>query len=271
MKWGPTEPSQGSYSYTQGDTVLNNAKAAGQIIRGHNLVWYNQLPSWLSSSASSSQLISIMTDHITNEVTHYKGQVYAWDVVNEPFSDSGGMRSWLFQNTVGTSYINTAFTTAHAADPNAKLYLNDYNLEYESSKFDTALSTITSMVNAGIPIHGVGFEGHMIVGSVPSAATMAAQMNKFTALGLEVAFTEIDIRMTLPSTAALLAQQKTDYQTMVQACMMVTKCVGMTVWDYTDKYSWVPGTFSGQGAACPWDANLVKKPAYDGIVAGLTA
>jgi len=272
MKWGPTEPSQNTYTYTQGDQILSLATSHNMIVRGHNLCWYEQLPSWLSSgSFNNATLVSILQSHITSEVTHYKGQVYAWDVVNEPFDDSGGMRSWLYQNTVGTSYIADAFTAAHAADPNAKLYLNDYNLEYSGAKFNTALSTITSLVQQGVPIHVVGFEGHMIVGSVPSAASIAANMNQFTALGLEVAFTEIDIRMTLPATAALLQQQATDYQTMVTACMMVEKCVGITVWDFTDKYSWVPSTFSGQGEACPWDANLQPKPAFNGIVAGLNS
>ena len=76
----------------------------------------------------------------------------------------------------------------------------------------------------------------MIVGEVPSASALATQMNTFTAMGLEVALTELDIRMTLPATTALLAQQQTDYQNMVTGCMMVSKCVGITLWDFTDKY-----------------------------------
>ena len=94
-------------------------------------------------------------------------------------------------------------------------------------------------------------------------------MAAFTALGVDVAITELDIRMTLPSTAALLAQQSTDYQTTVNACLQTARCVGITIWDYTDKYSWVPSTFSGQGAALPWDNNLAKKPAYSGILSAL--
>ena len=94
-------------------------------------------------------------------------------------------------------------------------------------------------------------------------------MAAFTALGVDVAITELDIRMTLPSTAALLAQQSTDYATAVNACLQTARCIGITIWDYTDKYSWVSSTFSGQGAALPWDANLVKKPAYTGILNAL--
>lgn len=94
-------------------------------------------------------------------------------------------------------------------------------------------------------------------------------MAGYTALGVDVAITELDIRMTLPSTAALLAQQSTDYASTVAACVQTQRCVGITIWDWTDKYSWVPGTFSGQGAACPWDSNFAKKPAYTGILNAL--
>ena len=82
---------------------------------------------------------------------------------------------------------------------------------------------------------------------------MQTQLSTFAATGVEVAITELDIRMTLPSTPALLQQQKTDYTNVINACMGVDACVGITIWDWTDKYSWVPSTFPGQGAACPWD------------------
>ena len=114
------------------------------------------------------------------------------------------------------------------------------------------LNLVKSLQADGVPIDGVGFQGHLIVGSVPS--NLQSQLEAFTALGIEVAITELDIRMTLPETDALLAQQKTDYENVIAACNAVAGCIGVTIWDYTDKYSWVPSTFSGQGAALPWDA-----------------
>jgi len=129
------------------------------------------------------------------------------------------------------------------------------------------VNLVRSLKASRVPIDGIGVQAHLIVGQVPS--TLQANLAQFAALGVEVAITELDIRMTLPATAALLAQQRIDYQTVVAACKAISGCVGITLWDWTDKYSWVPGAFSGQGAACPWDANLVKKPAYNGIVAGL--
>ena len=110
-------------------------------------------------------------------------------------------------------------------------------------------------------------QAHFIVGSTPSLSAQTANLGSFTALGVEVAYTELDIRFTsLPSTAAGVAQQSTDYANTVSACLATLNCVGITIWDYTDKYSWIPSTFSGQGDALLWDANLVKKPAYTAVV-----
>lgn len=96
-----------------------------------------------------------------------------------------------------------------------------------------------------------------------------SNINSFATRGVEVAFTELDIRMQLPSNDAKLAQQATDYQDTVEACVETDGCVGVTIWDWTDKYSWVPNTFQGYGDACPWDQDLRKKPAYDAILKAL--
>ena len=186
----------------------------------------------------------------------------------EPFNDDGTWRTDVFYNTLNTTYISIALQAARAADPAAKLYINDYNIEQTGSKSTAMLNLVKQLIADGVPIDGVGFQSHFIVGSVPTS--FQTTMEQFTALGLEVAITELDIRMTLPATDALLAQQSKDYQNVVQACMNVAGCVGITIWDWTDKvsssllkfatrltclqYSWVPNTFSGQGAACPWDA-----------------
>ena len=269
-EWDAIEPSQNTFTYTQGDAVRDLAKKNGQKLRCHNLVWHNQLPSWVSSGTwTNATLIAALKYHITNEVTHYKGSCYVWDVVNEALNDDGTYRADVFYNTIGPAYIPIAFAAAAAADPSAKLYYNDYNIENPGAK-STAAQNIVKMIQAyGARIDGVGLQSHFIVGSTPSTASQTTNMNTFTALGVDVAITELDIRMTLPSTDALLAQQSTDYASTVKACLAVTGCVGITIWDYTDKYSWVPSTFSGQGAALPWDANLNKKPAYNGILSAL--
>ncbi|EEA22369.1 hypothetical protein TMatcc_008189 [Talaromyces marneffei ATCC 18224] len=270
MKWQPTEPTQGTYTFSDGDQIASLAKSNNDYLRCHTLAWYNQLPSYITSGSWTNQtLIAALQEHIKGVVTHYKGQCYAWDVVNEALNEDGTYRQNVFYQHIGEAYIPIAFAAAAAADPNAKLYYNDYNIEYAGAKATGAQGIVKLVKAAGGRIDGVGFQSHFIVGQTPSLAAQKANLASFTALGVDVAITELDIRMTLPDTSALQAQQSTDYQTTTTACVQTKGCVGITIWDFTDKYSWVPGTFSGQGDACPWDSNYNKKPAYYGILAGL--
>ena len=265
MKWDTTEPSNGSYNFAPGDSIVSFAQAHGMRVRGHNLVWQNQLPSWVSN-LPASQVQSAMENHITSEVSHYKGKIYAWDVVNEPFNGDGSFVSDAFYKAMGSGYIADALRTAHAADPNAKLYLNDYSIEGENAKSNAMYNLVSSLKAQGVPIDGVGFESHFILGQVPS--DMLANMQRFAALGVDVAVTELDDRIQLPATSANLQQQATDYATVVKDCLAVSRCVGVSQWGVGDADSWIPGTFSGYGAATMYDSNYQPKPAY---TAALTA
>lgn len=263
MKWDTVESSQNSFNFGPGDQVVSFATANNMRVRGHNLVWHSQLPGWVTS-LPTNQVQAAMENHITKEATHYAGKVYAWDVVNEPFDDSGNLRTDVFFQAMGSGYIADALKTAHAADPTAKLYLNDYNIEGSGAKSDAMFSLVSSLKQQGVPIDGVGFESHLILGQVPS--TMQANMARFANLGLDVAITELDIRMNTPSTATTLAQQANDYKTVVDDCLAVSRCVGITTWGVTDKYSWIPNTFSGQGAALLFDENYNAKPAFTSVL-----
>ncbi|KAH7911462.1 glycoside hydrolase family 10 protein [Hygrophoropsis aurantiaca] len=268
MKWDAIEPEQNVFDFTGGDQIADLAEQTGKIIRGHNLVWYSQLPSWVTDTTWTAEtLTSVIQTHVTTEVSHYAGKIYAWDVINEPFNDDGTFRTDVFYDTLNSTYINIALTAARAADPDAKLYINEYNLEYTGAKIDAMVQLVTDLKASGTPIDGIGIESHYILGDV-SASELQTNMEALTALGVEVAITELDVRIDLPATDADLEQQKSDYETVVGVCMAVSGCVGVTIWDYTDYYSWIPATFPGYGAACPWDENLVPKPAYDGIVLG---
>ncbi|KAG6812367.1 hypothetical protein H0H92_003178 [Tricholoma furcatifolium] len=253
-----TEPEQGTWTFTEGDAIVTLAQSNGQLVRAGSPLELGPMKRSLQSFPTTAELLLVIMQ-----------EKYSWDVINEPFNDDGTWRSDVFYDTMGEYFVPVALNAARAADPKAKLYINDYNIEGTGAKSTAMVNLVQSLQAAGVPIDGVGIQGHLIVGEVPT--TMVENMLQFTALGIEVAITELDIRMTLPETAALLEQQKSDYQTVIEACNSVPGCVGVTLWDYTDKYSWVPSTFSGQGAACPWDENLVKKPAYDGIVAGWTS
>jgi endo-1,4-beta-xylanase len=268
MKWDTTEPANGSYSFGAGDAIVAFATSHSQRVRGHNLVWHSQLPSWVSS-LPLNQVQAAMESHITTEATHYKGQVYAWDVVNEPFNDDGSLRQDVFYNAMGSGYIADALRTAHAADPNAKLYLNDYNIEATGAKSNAMYSLVSSLKSQGVPIDGVGFESHFILGQVPS--TLLANMQRFAALGVNVAITELDDRIQLPASSANLQQQATDFAAVVNACLQVPACPGVTQWGVGDADSWIPGFFSGYGSATMYDSAYQPKPAYTATANALGA
>ncbi|QFQ99843.1 endo-1,4-beta-xylanase [Streptomyces phaeolivaceus] len=268
MKWGSVEPTRGNFNWTEADQIVAFAEAHDQDVRGHTLVWHSQNPSWLTNGTwTPAQLGTLMNDHIALEVGRYKGRLAAWDVVNEPFNEDGTYRQTVWYNGLGADYIAQALTAARAADPAARLYINDYNVEGVNAKSTALYNLVRDLKARGVPIDGVGLQAHLILGQVPS--TLQQNIQRFADLGVDVAITELDIRMQLPSTAAKLAQQRTEYDAVVKACVAVTRCTGVTVWGFTDSDSWIPDTFPGQGAATPYDENYAPKPAYYGIVTAL--
>ena len=130
-------------------------------------------------------------------------------------------------------------------------------------------SLAQSLLAQGVPLNGIGFESHFILGQIPS--DMQANMQRFANLGLDVAVTELDDRITLPATSANLTQQATDFSNVVKDCLGVSRCVGVTQWAVGDADSWVPGAFSGQGAATMFDQNYNPKPAFTAVQNTLAA
>ncbi|WP_214408443.1 endo-1,4-beta-xylanase [Sphaerisporangium fuscum] len=268
MKWDATELSRGQFTYANGDAIVSHAQANGQKVRGHTLVWHNQTPSWVQN-LGATDLQSAMENHIANVVGHYKGQIYAWDVVNEIFNEDGTFRGSFWYQKLGQNFVAAAFRAARAADPAAKLYINDYNVEGVNSKSTAMYNLVKTLKSQGVPIDGVGFQAHLILGQVPS--DLRQNIQRFADLGVDVALTELDIRMQTPSDSGKLSTQRSDYNKVFTACLAVSRCVGITIWGITDKYSWVPDTFPGQGAALPYDENYNAKPAYSGILDALNA
>ncbi|WP_199199034.1 endo-1,4-beta-xylanase [Amycolatopsis sp. CA-128772] len=266
MKWDTIEPGNGSYNFGPGDNVVSFAQAHAMRVRGHNLVWHAQLPGWVNS-LPRNQVQGAMEAHITTEVNHYKGKIYAWDVINEPFNEDGSLRQDAFTAAMGTGYLADAIRTAHTADPAAVLYINDYNIEGQNAKSNALYSLAQSLLSQGVPLGGIGLESHFIVGQVPSS--MLANMQRFAALGLDVAITELDDRVPLPASSGNLQQQATDYATVVKNCLAVTRCPGVSQWGVGDADSWIPGTFPGYGAASMYDNNYRPKPAYTATATAL--
>lgn len=264
QKWEAVQPTLRQFVYNNSDVVASRAKANRQLFRCHTLTWHSQLPQFVSTTSwTRATLTAAIQAHIANVVGHFKGQCYSWDVVNEALADNGTFRNDVFLQTLGTDYLGISFTAAAAADPDTKLYYNDFNLETIKAKADGAVAIVKILQSANVRIDGVGFQAHFNVGQTPNKTSLVATMERFTSLGLDVTLSELDIAHTkLPATPSALEQQSRDYVSAVDACLAVPKCVGITVWQFTDKYSWIPSTFPGKGDACLFTANYTKKPAY---------
>jgi endo-1,4-beta-xylanase len=261
MKWDAIEGTKGSPRYTSGDQLVTFAQQSNMKIRGHTLIWHSQVPGWVNS-LSKTDLEAAMKKHITEVVTHYKGKLYAWDVVNEVFNEDGTLRDSIWKRNFNSSFIAEAFKMAHEIDPSAKLYINDYNVEGKNKKSDGLYNLVKELQSQSVPVHGVGLQAHFTSGQLPH--DLAENMQRFAALGLDVAITELDIGMQTPSNAQKLDQQAKDYATVFKACTSVSRCVGVTIWGFTDKHSWISGA-----SALPWDDNYKPKPAVASIEAAL--
>jgi endo-1,4-beta-xylanase len=265
MKWEALEPQPGVYDYAAADRLVQFARANNQKVRGHVLVWHNQNPAWLTEDAyTPAQLREILRKHVIETARHFKGKIWHWDVVNEIFNDDGTWRDTIWYRNLGPGYVADAFRWAHRADPNARLYLNDYNNEGLSPKSDAYYALVKQLKAEGVPVQGYGVQGHLAV-QYGFPSTTLQNLRRFEKLGLDTAFTEVDVRMPLPEDPIKVQAQAQGFTTLLQACLLADRCVSYTLWGFTDRYSWVPGVFDGQGSATPLTADLTRKPAYAAI------
>jgi endo-1,4-beta-xylanase len=276
LKFAETEPAAHVFNFCPGDEMVAYAQANGMKMRGHNLVWWIDLPDWLTNgNYSSAEASSILLEHINTVVGHFKGELVDWDVVNEALSDTPpyGLKPSYWLTQLGSNYVDMAFQWAHAADPNAKLFYNDYGGEGLGGKSDGIYSYVKGMLSRGIPINGVGLQMHVALDNAPSQGDISANMARLGALGLEVHVSEMDVRLAVNSdgvaSAADLASQAVIYQNVISACLANSNCTAFLTWGITDLYSWIQSTYPGFGAGLLLDQQYNPKPAYNSVSAAL--
>ena len=279
MKWETIHPAPERFDFSQGDRLVAFAISHRMKVRGHTLVWHQQNPRWLTEGRHTpDQLARILEQHIKTVVGHYRGKVFAWDVVNEAFDESAPVRlrstTWYDQPGIGhagkgDAYIEDCFRWAHAADPNALLFYNDVEAEAMNPKSDGIYAMVRDFRQRGVPILGVGFQMH--IGNLhPDIASISENIGRFTTLGVQVHITEMDVAVPVDADGyarpADLQLQADVYRQIASACLAHVGCTAIQTWGFTDKYSWI-GSHSKhtQGAALLFDREYRPKPAYDAL------
>ena len=304
LKWEVVHPEPQSYDFSQADQIVDFATRHGMKVRGHALVWHRQNPEWLTEGKyTSGELAEILEKHIKTVVGHYRGKIFAWDVVNEAFDElrPGELRSTIWRDQPGIaiassyelratsnpgrselearsstqsySYIERCFRWAHEADPQALLFYNEAEAETMNPKSDAIYAMVRDFRQRGVPIDGVGFEMH-IAHLNADVASISANIKRFTALGVQVHITEMDVALPVDAEGNARAEdlqlQADLYRQIAGACvshrLSDSGCTAIQTWGFTDKYSWI-GSHSKhtQGAALPFDRNYRTKPACEAL------
>ncbi|MBZ5657646.1 MAG: endo-1,4-beta-xylanase [Acidobacteriia bacterium] len=280
MKWEVLRPDSQSFDFSQADRLVDFAGQHSMKVRGHTLVWHQQNPPWLTQGQfTPDQLAGLLETHIKTVVGHYRGKVFAWDVANEAFDEQprlGQLRDTIWYNRPGiglagngTAYLERCFRWAREADPQALLFYNEAEAEALGPKSDAIYAMVQDFRKRGVPIDGVGFEMH--IGNLHSdISSFSANVGRFTALGVQVQITEMDVSLPVDAhgnaSAEDLQRQADMYRQVAAACLSHRGCTAIQTWGFTDKYSWIGWQSKGtRGAGLLFDRNYVPKPAYQAL------
>jgi len=258
MKMGPIHPEENRYNWKDADAIVNFAQRHHMRVRGHNLCWHEQTPSWLFKDSQNNEvtkavLLQRLKEHITTVVNRYKGKIYAWDVVNEAIADDSTqfLRASPWLRICGEEFIAKAFEYAHEADPEAQLFYNDYNTE-RPEKRARVYRLLKQLIDAGVPITGVGLQGHWSIYE-PTQEALQSTIDRFSALGLKVQITELDVSIYPweKSSRGRRPDEQDAYTPDLQNRQ-------------SDQYKMLFSTFRSNAAHAPADAPIIR-PAISGL------
>jgi endo-1,4-beta-xylanase len=259
MKFGEIHPEECRWDWEETDRIAAYARQKGLVMRGHSIIFHNQTPRWLFRSGkgdepvSKKELFKRLEDHITALTQRYNNIVYAWDVLNEVIDvekgDDKNFRRSSWYRIGGRELYEFAFKLMREACPNAKLFYNDYNIE-EGEKLEAALRFLSGLLDSGIPVHGVGIQGHWYY-NYPNEDTLHTAIERYAALGLDIEFTEVDISAyeyddkrtqvdyfpSMPEDR--LHQQAQRYREIFRIAANYPAVKNITTWGIADNHTWL--------------------------------
>ena len=290
MKFG-VEPSENVFDFSDADYLVGFAQAHGMRIHGHNLIWHAYLPKWVQDfSGDSSAWENLFKTHIQTEVTHFKGKVVSWDVVNEAFNDDGTLRKAhstpsangtkdgsIWARNLGDDYVARAFKYAHEADPDALLFYNDYGQDYAPAKLTALLNMVKDFKSRGIPINGIGLQMHIRISSDNNSIKNV--ITQCAATGLQIHISELDISMskdtknsslTYTSASKQLESDKYEFiSSTYKSVVPAAQQFGITTWGVSDATSWLRSAIQTNEWPLLFDDNYLPKPCFYGFENGL--
>jgi endo-1,4-beta-xylanase len=279
MKWERIRPEPDGFDFENADWLVNFADQNGLLVHGHTLAWHLQMPPWFDEVANRRNAEKLLTGHIETLVGRYAGGVRSWDVVNEaiaPEDDRGdGLANTPWVRFLGPGYIDLAFRTAAAADPDAILVLNDYGVEYPDDYSELRrshlLDLLTGLVASGTPVHALGVQSHLFADRAPDFERFERFLADVAALGLDIMITELDARdhgLPADETARDCLVAET-YRAFLDVVMATPSLRSLAVWGLSDRYSWLNYMESRDDGESmrplPLDSNLQRKPAWNAI------
>lgn len=244
LKWQFVHPQPGVYDFNEADTLVDLAHTNSLSVHGHTLVFGEANPAWVrklpvATTADKQRIKDIMVEHITQTVSHFKGRITSWDVVNEPLADYdtqaglNGLRAHLWYRALGEAYIGEAFRAARAADPEAALYMNEFGLEMDDERWQTFLSLIKRLQSQNVPIDGIGFQAHVYEpGDEIDPTVLRQRIRTLAALGLTSRISEMDVHR---ENGAL--SQARQYADVFAVCLSEPRCVSWSSWGVSDRYN----------------------------------
>ncbi|KQP22182.1 glycoside hydrolase family 10 [Methylobacterium sp. Leaf102] len=274
LKWPVIRPNRDTFDFADADRIAAFASRLGIGLRGHTLAWYGAMPAWTDAITSRAEAERVLTQHIERVVSRYAGLITSWDVVNEAVPDdpaaAGDLRPFVWSNTLGADYIPIAFRAAAAADPAARLVLNEYDLEYVGARFESRRAALLRiarrLVESGVPLHAIGLQAHLFADRRIDRDGLQAFLREIRAMNLDVLVTELDvIDASLPGDVETRDRRVAETaRTFLAAVHEVVPPSAILTWGISDRYTWVPTYFTRSDGLpnrpLPLDASMRPKP-----------
>ena len=273
MKFGALHPAESVFRWNDADFIVNFAAENNIRLHGHTLIWSKGNPKWVTSyQGSRSDWENLLKTHVQTVVSHFKGKVASWDVVNEAFDDKGNYKSCIWLEKLGPGYIESAVRYAHECDPDALLFYNDYGQEFGGRKLQAMLNMVRDFKRRGVPISGLGLQMHTVLRINPAKITKALQTVAETGLKVHISELEVSVRYQKPESFQLdddlASRQASVYQSIFKAYNSIPKAqqFGVTTWNVADADSFHNAKIKNHDYPMLFYHNYQPKPAFRALM-----